>query len=83
MSKPSIELEKLEEILRRETSCIDETDVPVVMHSIYTSLGLPTPNVLLAEIEQNEHDRGDCDEEDCVHCQDDADDEEDGDGEDE
>lgn len=68
MSKSKgLTIELVEEVLREENSCIASEDVPLIMRTLYARAGYPVPQSIEDEINQNTHDRGDCDET-CSRC---------------
>lgn len=56
---PSINLQKLENILRRETACVSSEDVPILMTIIHDEVGEKPPQRLLDETHQHAVERGD------------------------
>ena len=50
---PIITLDKLEDILRRETAVIASEDVAILMATIYEEAATPAPQRLLDEAEAN------------------------------
>ena len=51
--EPTISLERLELLLRRETSCIASEDVAILMATFYGDVRADTPQHLLNEAEAN------------------------------
>jgi len=52
--EPSISLGKLEDVLRAETGCVAEEDVPCLLRAIYAAMGIALPSRIEDEIEEED-----------------------------